>query len=128
MGCLQLFCSPHSPAEFDTIDAARHTLSLGFSNSTGTRLPPHPLQWLFHFLCWSLLLFLLPKSTSKRLRPWPYYLSLSDPLLNENNSNNILILVANTEHLLWARHYDYVIRFSQQPCVLILLLSSFYSW
>lgn len=63
---------------------------------------PTPLQWLLHFLCWRLLLFLLPNSAySKRLRPWPYYPSLSDPLLNKNNSNNIIIIAANTEHLLW---------------------------
>ena len=83
---------------------------------------PTPLQWLPHILCWSLLLFLLPNSAySKKLS---LGLSVSGPLLNKNNSDDIIIIIAaNTRHPLCASYSDYVIRFSQQPCESVLLLS-----
>lgn len=110
---LQLFCSPRSPAEFDTIDAARHALSFGFSTSRGARLHPRPLQRRLHFLSRSLPLFPLPNSAYPKCpRPWPYHLSLSDPLLNKNNGNNVIAAANDTEPFV---HRDGETRLSQQP-------------
>lgn len=88
--------------------------------------PLHALQWLLHFFGCNPLQFPLLKSAySPRLRPWPYDLSLSDPPLNKKNSNNIIIIAANTHWVFTlCRHYDYII-WSSQPCELVQLLSYF---